>query len=149
MHVTNVIVTVVPSQVNSFLRDYMSNNVLHVHPTKAASSSILDLQYQLYLKMKNDEQVCNVDLSIWWSLKIKFEKPIPPVAPCRIIVVCTRDHEDHHDDDARLEGESSAKRQRMFDHRTYSVGEFSSSQAIDESNPSGSRTQEQLDEFDA
>ncbi|GJX60999.1 hypothetical protein Tco_0293899 [Tanacetum coccineum] len=87
--------------------------------------------------------------SLSGSSLIKFEKPAPPVAPCRIADVCTRDHKDHHDDDARLEGESSAKRQRMFDHRTYSVGEFSSSQAIDESNSYGSGTQEQLDEFDA
>ncbi|GJW84361.1 hypothetical protein Tco_0157506 [Tanacetum coccineum] len=52
---------------------------------------------------QDDEQVCNANLSIWWSLKIKFEKPAP------------------HDDDARPEGESSAKRQRTSEHGTYLV----------------------------
>ncbi|GKB60860.1 hypothetical protein Tco_0917046 [Tanacetum coccineum] len=55
----------------------MSNNILHVYPTAAASSSIHDLQYQLYLKIKDDEQARNAELSIWWPLKIKFEKPTP------------------------------------------------------------------------
>nr|GEZ94069.1 hypothetical protein [Tanacetum cinerariifolium] len=32
---------------DSFLRIYMSNNILHVHPTQASKSSTLDLQYQL------------------------------------------------------------------------------------------------------
>ncbi|GJS03441.1 hypothetical protein Tco_0319949 [Tanacetum coccineum] len=90
--------------VDSFLRDYILTNTLHVHPTKAASSSIHDLQYQLYLNMKDDEQVLK---SIWWSLKIKFEKPTPSVAPYRIATVRTRDHEYHHDDDARPKGESN------------------------------------------
>nr|GEV98028.1 integrase, catalytic region, zinc finger, CCHC-type, peptidase aspartic, catalytic [Tanacetum cinerariifolium] len=36
--------------------------------------------------------------------------------------VCIRDHEDHHDDDARLEGKSSAKRQNTSEYGTYSVG---------------------------
>ncbi|GKA82556.1 hypothetical protein Tco_0789304 [Tanacetum coccineum] len=103
--------TLVAKDVDLFLRNYMSNNILHVHHTKAASSS---------------------------SIKIKFEILAPPVAPCRIASVRTRDHEDHHDDDARPEGESSAKRQRTSEHGTYLVGESSSEQGMDESNPSGS-----------
>ncbi|GJY29033.1 hypothetical protein Tco_0404800 [Tanacetum coccineum] len=43
-------------KVDSFLRDYINNNILHVHTTKVDSSSILDLQHQLYLKMKDGEQ---------------------------------------------------------------------------------------------
>ncbi|GJX82497.1 hypothetical protein Tco_0331978 [Tanacetum coccineum] len=58
----------------------------------------------------DDEKLCNDDLSIWWSLKIKFEKPATPATPCRMTTIRTRDHEDHHDNDARLEGESSAKK---------------------------------------
>ncbi|GJY21210.1 hypothetical protein Tco_0393776 [Tanacetum coccineum] len=80
----------------------------------------------------DDEKLRNDDLSIWWSLKIKFEKPTPSATPCRTIVIRIRDHEDHHDDDARPKGESSTKRQKTFEHCTYSVG---------------SGTQEQLDEF--
>ncbi|GKE94283.1 hypothetical protein Tco_1579138 [Tanacetum coccineum] len=77
LQVTNAIANSIPPQVDSFLRNYMSNNILHVHPTQAAGSSARDLQYQL------------------------------------TVVVRTRDHEDHHDDDARPKGESSAKRQKM------------------------------------
>ncbi|GKE53322.1 hypothetical protein Tco_1488478, partial [Tanacetum coccineum] len=120
------------------------------HPTQAAGSSDQDHQYHLYLKITDDKQVRNADLSIWWSLKIKFEKPVTSAAPCQIAIVRTRDHEDHHDDDARPEGENSAKRQKTSGHGTYSVGKSSSEQAMDqEPNPSGLGTQEYLDEFDA
>nr|GEY61049.1 hypothetical protein [Tanacetum cinerariifolium] len=88
--------------VDSFLRNCMSNNILHVHSAQASMSSARDLQ----------------------------------------------DHEDHHDDDARPEGESSTKRQKTSKNGTYSVGESSSEQVMDqEPNPSGLGTQEQLDKF--
>ncbi|GKF54562.1 hypothetical protein Tco_0164902, partial [Tanacetum coccineum] len=35
--------------------------------------------------------------------------PTPLVEPCRVAIVHTRDHEDHHDDAARPEGESSTQ----------------------------------------
>ncbi|GJU20320.1 hypothetical protein Tco_1153662 [Tanacetum coccineum] len=64
--------------------------------------------------------------------------------------ICLRDHDDYQDDDARPEGENSAKRQKTSEHGTYSVGESSSGQAIDhDQNLSGLGTQEQLDAFDA
>ncbi|GKB73933.1 hypothetical protein Tco_0935345 [Tanacetum coccineum] len=50
---------------------------------------------------------------------IKFERPTPLVEPCRVYVVRTRDHEDHHDDDARPKGEISAKRKRTSEFGTY------------------------------
>ncbi|GJS93789.1 hypothetical protein Tco_0800757 [Tanacetum coccineum] len=102
------IASMVAEAVDTFLRNYMSNHILHVHPTESASSSILDLQQQLYLKMKDDEQA-------------------------KTDAICTRDHEDRHDDDARPKGESSAKRQKTSEHGTYTRGELSSSQATDES----------------
>nr|GEX90873.1 glutathione S-transferase T3-like [Tanacetum cinerariifolium] len=95
-------------------------------------------------QIKDDEQVRNADLSIWWSLKIEFEKHAPPVAPSRLDVVRTRDHEDHHHDDARPEEESSAKRQKTFDHGTYSLGESSYEQVMEELNPSGSEVSPEL-----
>ncbi|GKC41064.1 hypothetical protein Tco_1053448 [Tanacetum coccineum] len=55
------------------------------------------------------------------SMQIKFEKPAPRVNPCRIAAVRTRDHEDHHDDDAHPKGESSAKRHKTSEHGTYSM----------------------------
>ncbi|GJS52617.1 hypothetical protein Tco_0625979 [Tanacetum coccineum] len=80
-----------------------------------------NLQYQLYLMMKNDEKLCNDDLSIWWSLKIKFDKPATCAAPCRTTAIHPRDHEDHHDD-AHPKGENSAKRHKTSEHGTFSVG---------------------------
>ncbi|GJT25011.1 hypothetical protein Tco_0894948 [Tanacetum coccineum] len=46
-------------------RDYMSNNILHVHPTQNAKANAQDLQYQLYLMMRDDEQLHNADLAIY------------------------------------------------------------------------------------
>nr|GEU88895.1 hypothetical protein [Tanacetum cinerariifolium] len=75
------------------------------------------------------------------SLKIKFEKHTTCVAPCRTVVVRTRDHEDHHNDNALPEGERSAKRQKMSEHETYLVGESLLEQVMEqEPNPLGSRS---------
>ncbi|GJW83235.1 hypothetical protein Tco_0156380 [Tanacetum coccineum] len=106
--INNVIFNFIPSHADSFLRNYISNNIHHVHPTQAPTSSAQDLQYQLYLMMKDDEKLRTDDLSIWWLLKIKFEKPATSAAPCRLAVVRTKDH--HDDDDACPEGKSSAKK---------------------------------------
>ncbi|GJV49844.1 hypothetical protein Tco_1440056 [Tanacetum coccineum] len=93
--------------------------------------------------MKNDEQLQKKDLPIWFE-GITF------ATACRPSVIRTRDHDDYQDDDARPEGEISAKRYKTFEYGTYSVGESSSGQAMDQDrNPSGTGTQEQLDEFDA
>ncbi|GJY31278.1 hypothetical protein Tco_0414773 [Tanacetum coccineum] len=103
---------------------------------KERESLQAELSMQINNVMKDDEQVRNADLSIWWSMKIKFKKP---ATPCQIVAVCTRDHDDHHDDDAHPEGKSSAKRQKTSQHGTYLIGESSSEQAMnDEPNPLGS-----------
>ncbi|GJZ69198.1 hypothetical protein Tco_0632748 [Tanacetum coccineum] len=81
------------------------------------------------------------------ALMYKFGKPTPNVDPCRVDTFCSRDHEDHHDDDARPEGEISTKRQRTSEHSTFTRGE-SSLQTMEESNPSSSSAQEQQEDFD-
>nr|GEU90086.1 hypothetical protein [Tanacetum cinerariifolium] len=58
-----------------------------------------------------------------------------------LMLIRNRDHEDHLDDDARPERESSAKRQRTSEHSTYTRGE-SSSQTMKEPNSSSSGAQE-------
>ncbi|GKD83230.1 hypothetical protein Tco_1350069, partial [Tanacetum coccineum] len=100
------------------------------------------------LQMKDDKQARDVDLTIWLALKYKYEKIVPHIKPCRVTAVRARDYEDHHDD-ARPKGESSAKRQKTSEHGTYTRGESLSSQAMDELTPSGSSTQEHLEDFDA
>ncbi|GKA30863.1 hypothetical protein Tco_0717168 [Tanacetum coccineum] len=100
--------------------------------------------------MKNNEQLQQANLPISLSLKIKFEGIIVATA-CRPSAILTRYHGDYQNDDARPEGESSAKRQKTSKCGTYSVGESSSGQAMKQDpNPSGScsGTQEQLDDFD-
>ncbi|GJW34680.1 hypothetical protein Tco_0057600 [Tanacetum coccineum] len=46
----------VPIHIDAFIRNYMNNDILHMHPTSSSSSLIPDLQQQLYLKMRDDEQ---------------------------------------------------------------------------------------------
>ncbi|GKD69617.1 hypothetical protein Tco_1323707 [Tanacetum coccineum] len=58
---------------DAFLRNYKNTNILHVHLT-SSSSSIPDLQHQLYMKTKDDPQAQNVDFAIWIALKYKFDK---------------------------------------------------------------------------
>ncbi|GKC18436.1 hypothetical protein Tco_1020586 [Tanacetum coccineum] len=48
------VATMIAEAVDSFLRNYMANNILHVHPNQAHASSAQDIQYQLYQMMKND-----------------------------------------------------------------------------------------------
>nr|GEX41302.1 hypothetical protein [Tanacetum cinerariifolium] len=97
-----MLTTNVPSCVDAFLKNYM-NNILHVHPTTFVSSLIPDLQQQLYLKMKDDEQAHNANFILWLTLMYKFEKPVSHVDPCIVDAFHRQDHDDHHDDDARYE----------------------------------------------
>ncbi|GKC69816.1 hypothetical protein Tco_1115699 [Tanacetum coccineum] len=48
------VAVMIAEAVDSFLRNYMANNILHVHPNQAHASSAQDIQYQLYQMMKND-----------------------------------------------------------------------------------------------
>nr|GEY54344.1 hypothetical protein [Tanacetum cinerariifolium] len=102
----------VPPQIDAFIKNNMNNNILHVHLTSSLSSYILDLQQQIYFKMRDDEQAQYVDFALWIALKYKYKKTSSHVEPCRIDAFRRQDHKDHHDDNARLEGESSAKLQK-------------------------------------
>ncbi|GJT27630.1 hypothetical protein Tco_0907905 [Tanacetum coccineum] len=65
------------------------------------------------------------DLPIWLALKYKFEKLHVSNTPCRPSAVRPRDQNEPHDD-AHLEGENSAKRQKKSEHGTFMIGESSS-----------------------
>ncbi|GJR17755.1 hypothetical protein Tco_0966282 [Tanacetum coccineum] len=85
------------------------------------------------------------------SGKIKFEK-IKTATPCRPSAIHPRDHEDHQDDDAYPERESSAKRHKTSELGTYSMGKSSSGHAMkQEQEPNmsglGSVSQELLEEM--
>ncbi|GKE59784.1 hypothetical protein Tco_1510151 [Tanacetum coccineum] len=98
--------------------------------------------------MKDNPQLQHDDLPIWLALKIKFEGLHASKTPCRTSAIRPRDQDDPHDD-AYLEGENSAKRQKTSEHGTYVFGESSSSQVKEsELGPSTSGNQEKLDDFD-
>ncbi|GKF54855.1 hypothetical protein Tco_0165195, partial [Tanacetum coccineum] len=61
-------------------------------------------------QMKDNEQAKRDDLPLWHALMYNFERHASHVGPFRVDIVRTHDHEDHHNDNALPEGESSAKR---------------------------------------
>ncbi|GJT70313.1 hypothetical protein Tco_1029599 [Tanacetum coccineum] len=88
------------------------------------------------------------DIAIWLALQMKFEKTQVPHTACRPSAICPRDQDDPYDD-AHLEGENSAKRQKTSEYEAYVSGESSSRQVnIEEPSPSTSGNQEQDAEFD-
>ncbi|GKE99971.1 hypothetical protein Tco_0023322, partial [Tanacetum coccineum] len=93
----------------AILSSQVSNDIATNIPPQFSD---LDLQQQLYLKMRDDEQAHNAYFPFWLTPMYKFEKPSSHVEPCRVDAFHRQDHEGHHDDDAHPEGESSAKRQR-------------------------------------
>ncbi|GJR60445.1 hypothetical protein Tco_1502607 [Tanacetum coccineum] len=118
--INNAITNHIPFQVDSSVRNYMSDN----------------------------PQLQHDDLPIWLALKIKFKGLHTSNTPCRSSAIRPRDQDDPHYD-APSEGENSAKRQKTSKHGTYVFGESSSGQANEsEPGPSISGNQEQLDDFD-
>ncbi|GJS37072.1 hypothetical protein Tco_0535454 [Tanacetum coccineum] len=95
--INNAITNHIPSQVDSSVRNYMSDN----------------------------PQLQHDDLLIWLALKIKFKGLHTSNTPCRSSAIRPRDQDDPHDD-APPEGENSAKRQKTSKHGTYVFGESSS-----------------------
>nr|GEW13255.1 hypothetical protein [Tanacetum cinerariifolium] len=105
-------------------------------------------QYQLYLLMKDDPQWQQQDIAIWLALQMKFVRLQVPQTMCRTPVVRPRDHDDPHDD-AYLEGENSANRQKTSEYEAYVYGESSPAQDTEqEQGPSTSVNQEQVDDYD-
>ncbi|GJR09733.1 hypothetical protein Tco_0792385 [Tanacetum coccineum] len=132
---------VVPSMVDKTLNYIMKKNLPKIVADRIRSER---------QKFQNDlVTLVTHDMANTVPSQIKFEKHVPLVKPCRITAVRTRDHEDHHNDNAHPEGESSAKRQKTSEHETYTTGESSSPQAMNESTPFSSGTQEQREDFDA
>ncbi|GJR03124.1 retrovirus-related pol polyprotein from transposon TNT 1-94 [Tanacetum coccineum] len=146
--IENAIANVIPSQVDASVRSYMSGHILHVHPAQSQTSSVPDQQYQLYLAMKANPQLQQQDIAIWLALQMKFERNTVPQNACRSPAVRPRDQDDPHDD-AHLEGENSAKRQKTSEYEAYASRESSSGQVFqEEQGPSTSGNQEQDDDFD-
>ncbi|GJT54048.1 hypothetical protein Tco_0989102 [Tanacetum coccineum] len=86
--IKNAIVNVILSQVDAFVRSYMSGHILHVHPAQSQTS----------------------------ISTMKFERNTILQTACRTHAVRPRDQDDPHDD-AHPEGENSAKRQKTLEWR--------------------------------
>ncbi|GJT31252.1 hypothetical protein Tco_0911527 [Tanacetum coccineum] len=126
---------VVPKMINETTNQNMKDNLpmvviegigLEREKTKANIASMV-------ANVVRKEQECTrVELSLQVSNDVatnvppQFKKPTSHVDPCRVDAFCRQDHEDHRDDDGLPKGESSAKRQRTSEKRTYTRGESSS-----------------------
>nr|GEZ24929.1 hypothetical protein [Tanacetum cinerariifolium] len=77
--------------------------------------------------MRDNSQLQQDDLPIWLALKYKFERLHVVTTSCSPSAVRLRDQDDPHDD-AHLEGEDSAKRQKTSEHETFVFEESSSGQ---------------------
>ncbi|GJX80584.1 hypothetical protein Tco_0328733 [Tanacetum coccineum] len=97
--VNDVIANHIPSQVDSSVRNYMTD----------------------------DPQLQKDDVSIWLALKIKFKRLQVATTPYRPFAFCPRDQDDPHDD-AHLKGENSVKRQKTSKYGTFKTGGSSSGQ---------------------
>ncbi|GJW79580.1 hypothetical protein Tco_0143555 [Tanacetum coccineum] len=92
------------------------NNLITVHPTTSTSNATttsVDLQQQLYLKMKRNLQDQADDPELWDVLKRKFEKSYVSHTSCRDDAFRKRDHDGHQEYDAPPEREKRAKRQKI------------------------------------
>ncbi|GKA98513.1 hypothetical protein Tco_0826450 [Tanacetum coccineum] len=135
-------------KVDSSVISYMSGHVLHVHPTQATTTNAQEQQHQLYLTMKDNPQPQQDDLLIWLALKYKLKRLHMATTPSRPSAIHPRDPSDPHDD-AHLEGENSAKRQKTSKHGTFVFEESSSGQDYEsEPGPSTLGNQDQSDDFD-
>ncbi|GJX03378.1 hypothetical protein Tco_0189294, partial [Tanacetum coccineum] len=139
-------------QYKSTLNDIMKKNLPKIVADRIMSERQKvhnDLATLVAATAKKERESIRAKIFLQVTHDIKFENPVPLVEPCRVFTVRTRDHKDHDDDDVRPEGESIAKRQRTFRHGMFTTSKSSPSQAMNESTPSGSSTQEQLEDFDA
>ncbi|GKB00745.1 hypothetical protein Tco_0828738 [Tanacetum coccineum] len=91
--------------VDSYVRNYMSGHILHVHPTQASQA----------------------------SAQIKFKGLHDSNTPYKTSAIRPRDQDDSHND-AHPEGENNAKRHKTSEHETYFFRESSSGQ-VNESEP--------------
>ncbi|GJZ76731.1 integrase, catalytic region, zinc finger, CCHC-type containing protein [Tanacetum coccineum] len=144
--VTEKVKKEVPAQVRDQAPVYLAEGlILKRKTTKEETDRLLSkaiLQRTLILCYNNKTY------AIWLALQMKFEKTQVPQTACRSSVVRTRDQDDPHDD-AHLEGENSAKRQKTSEYEAYVSGELSSGQVNEEEpGPSTSGNQEQDDKFD-
>ncbi|GJQ89152.1 hypothetical protein Tco_0000291 [Tanacetum coccineum] len=139
-----------PAIIEELFKNYVPSNVIHVHPTTTTSTEIessVDLQYQLYLKMKRNLQDRADDIALWEALRRKFEKSSTSNTSCREDDFHSH-HDEHQDDDAPPEGEKRVKRSKTI-KRSKSVRGSPSKHSRKDSTTFLSKQQSQHQEWDA
>ncbi|GJW91558.1 hypothetical protein Tco_0169111, partial [Tanacetum coccineum] len=114
-----------PKIIEELFKIHMKNNVINVHlttSTSTATTTTADLQHQLYLKMKSNLHDQVVDPELWDVLKRKFEKSFASTSSYRDDAFHKRNHDEHQGNDGSLEGEKSAKRQKISKGSKYARG---------------------------
>nr|GEU53647.1 putative ribonuclease H-like domain-containing protein [Tanacetum cinerariifolium] len=82
----------------------MQNHALTLQPS-SSSTSYLDLQHQLYLKMKDDLLSLSANPDMWNVIKENFEKPSTHSNSCRLDAFRKHDHDDHPNNNDPHEGQ--------------------------------------------
>ncbi|GJY62733.1 hypothetical protein Tco_0464193 [Tanacetum coccineum] len=146
----DVMAETLPSMVKDHVTEQVKKQVLEQvrdQVPKAIDDSIpsqVDASVRSYMSA----HILHVHPAQSQTASMKFERTQVPQTACRPSVVRPRDQEDSHDD-AHLEGENSAKRQKTSEYEAYVSGESSSGQ-VNEEEPSLSTSgnQEHDDDFD-
>ncbi|GJT56595.1 hypothetical protein Tco_0991649 [Tanacetum coccineum] len=133
-----------------FSGNYVQSNVIQVHHTTTTSTgttSLADIQQQLYFKMKRSLQDQANDPALWEVLKRKFENSLTSKTSCRDDDIHSH-HDDHQEDDAPPEGEKRVKRHKASKRSKSAMGSSSKHSAKD-SITYVSKQQQQQQEWDS
>ncbi|GKB17439.1 hypothetical protein Tco_0851362 [Tanacetum coccineum] len=106
-----------PKIITKLFEEFVQSNVIHVHPTTSLSTptdSSVDLQYQLYLKMKRSLQDRADNITLWEALRRKFEKSSTSNTSCREDDFHSH-HDEHQANDAPPEGKKIVKKENVVD----------------------------------
>ncbi|GJT96701.1 hypothetical protein Tco_1092219 [Tanacetum coccineum] len=96
---------VVQPMIDHNTNDFMKNNLPRV-VAKAIKRERQNVKKEITNMVVEVVQKERANIRAELSGQIKFKRPTPLVETCRTVVVRTRGHEDHHEDDARPKGES-------------------------------------------
>nr|GEV39363.1 hypothetical protein [Tanacetum cinerariifolium] len=112
----------------------------HAHALKIIKEL---LRYHMHNIVLNVPPTTIVDSDLWNALKAKYEKSSASTDSCRYDAFRKRDHDDHPGNDARPEGEKSAKRLKTSRSSKSASGSSSKQPAKESSTPTFEQEQQQ------
>nr|GEY12125.1 hypothetical protein [Tanacetum cinerariifolium] len=106
---------------HGYMLQHMRKSLKPRHDMNTIVKKFEETLKEVVPKMVNHIMDQNMQDNLPWLMEkaYKFEKPTVHVEPCRIDAFCRQDYDDHYDDDAHLEGESSAKRSNVIWERVH------------------------------